>query len=242
MVATLAPYDASFAHDQRMRAARMAGDQPMDLLQRGMDAAAGVGGDIAARAKRLNTWGPRKIALGGGGLALGGLMAALGELNNEDPTVTNEQRVGGAVGAGGGSVLGGLGGAALAGFLGGGPIGALVLGSLAAAAGGAAGGGLGRGLVGAFGPSPQDKELQRQLRAAQMQTDAEKYRLQTLMPLQQDIAKAAIANQVEMAAAMTPIEAQRQRNAALAQSLLEAQRSSSAQALASANAIYGTVI
>lgn len=223
----------------------MSGDAISAVVNPAMEWLASRGSQAAAAAKGLNTWGPGKLAFGGGGLALGGLLAAAGELNNPDPTLTQEQRVGGAIGAGGGSVLGGLGGAGLAaatGFLGGGPIGALVLGSLAAAAGGMAGGGAGRGLAGVFGPNPQEKELARQRQALDMQTDAEKYRLQTLMPLQQQVADAALGNQVKLAAAMMPIEAQRQRQQALAQGLLTAQQGSAAQSLAATNALYGTVI
>lgn len=217
---------------------RRAGELPMQLVDQAKDAAVNAGVDLATRFKGFNTWGPKKIALGGGGLALGGLLAALGELNNSDPTVTNPQKVGGALGAGLGSVGLGAGGAALAGFLGGGPVGALVLGSLAAAAGAAGGGAAGRAAVSAFGPTELDRQITAYQRTAQAQADAKAYEMQTLLPIQKQVADAVLANQIKGAAAMAPIEAQKMRNQALYQGLINGQQQQAQLANTALSGLY----
>jgi hypothetical protein len=178
-----------------------------------------------------------KAARIGGAVALplAAIATAANELNNPDLGTSDQQRVLNAAGAGGGTLVGGGLGAALGGALTlGNPLGVLAGGAIGSFLGDTAG----KGLAGIMGPTPEEKVLASQMKAAQAQTEAEKYRLQTLMPIQQDIARLAIANEVQRAAALTPIEAQRQRDAAFAQSLLAAQHASNQQALAATQGLF----
>lgn len=164
-------------------------------------------------------------ALGLGAGALTGLFAAGSELNNPDPSVSDGERVGGAVGAGGGSMLGTAAGAALGGMTPLGPVGALIGGAIGGSLGGSLGSGAGRGVAGLFAESPEDKAIRDYRKQSAAALDAELRRTTALAPLQQKMAELAIANEVKRAGQMSVIDN-------LRNSFLQQQASNAAQSLA----------
>lgn len=166
----------------------------------------------------LGRIGVAGLGLGAG--ALGGAMAAAGELNNPDPTVSNAQRLGGAAGAGLGTAAGTTVGAVLGGMTPLGPLGSLIGGYIGGSVG-SMGGALGRNVVGAFGPSVEDKALASYEKQAAAQTAAEAQRMTALLPIQQRAAEFATANEIKRARDLQAIQS--------IASAMQAQQAASAQ-------------
>lgn len=172
---------------------------------------------------------------------LGSLLTLLGaasELGNPDGTAGGNllraggQAAGGIGGGAGGAVVGGL-------VTGGNPLGILIGSTIGNALLAPAGRELGNLTASIVEGSPEDRALRNLQKQARAAVDNEAYRMQTLMPIQNQAAQIALQNEKQRQAMLDESESQRMMQRALAEGLLAQGAYGARQQEAIVNAMLG---
>lgn len=247
----IVPYDSEYARAGRGEGPRFAADALVSVLPAAEGRAKELAGGLKNGLRGFTSWNhpvlgrlrsPGGLAVGGGLAVLGGLLAAGNELANPDPTRTTFQNTATGVGAG----LGTTGGATVGAILGGmtplGPIGSLVGSAIGGALMGEAGKGLGNAFASVLEGSPEDRALRSARRQQELATQLEADRLKTLLPIQNEVAKVALANKLREVAAMNMLGNEQRLRETLSQQMLMAQQQSGQQNSDMARLLMGSLV